>query len=631
MMRLSIRAQVLTLAIVPAVVIAGLVTLFSVLSRFEELETTLRERGDAVARRLGLGAEYPVFSGDRQALRQLGSAALAEADVHAVSFLDAQGRLLAAVARPVPDPANGGPAVPAEPQEIVHFSAAIAPVDGPVDRLFEQAATRTPAASPPVGRVLVQMSRAGVIAKKRRLVSGSVLIMLAGILAAAVASLRLGRALTRPLIAVTDVVERIGHGELSARAEPGGGPALERLIEGVNAMGARLESARDELERRVGAATAEAVQRKEEAERASLAKSRFLAMASHDLRQPMHALEMFVAELARMEHRPQSQRLISLVARSSEALGKLLDSLLDISKLDAGVMTPQLTQFALAPMLDRLERELAPLAGAKGLQLRVVPTRLAIESDPILFERVVRNLITNAIVYTNDGSVMVGCRRRGPNVRVEVRDSGIGVPAASQQEIFGEFVQLANPERDRSKGMGLGLAIVDRIARLLGHRMSLRSAPGRGSLFAIEARRAETPAPPDSSNADALDSRRLATITVLVIDDDELVLAATSSLLSSWGCEVVGGDSAAQVIREAPPAASPQLILCDYRLRDGRNGIDEVAALRAHFGPKIAAAIISGDTDPSLFALAKAADLPVLSKPVRPMQLRALVQSSRKA
>jgi len=629
MMRLSIRAQVLTLAIVPAVVIAGLVTLFSVLSRFEELETTLRERGDAVARRLGLGAEYPVFSGDRQALRQLGSAALAEADVHAVSFLDAQGRLLAAVARPALVPANGEPAAAAELQDIVHFSAAIAPVDGPVDRLFEQAAARPATASPPVGRVLVQMSRAGVIAKKRRLVSGSVLIMLAGILAAAVASLRLGRALTRPLIAVTDVVERIGHGELSARAQPGGGPALERLIEGVNAMGARLESARDDLERRVGAATAEAVQRKEEAERASLAKSRFLAMASHDLRQPMHALEMFVAELARMEHRPQSQRLIGLVARSSEALGKLLDSLLDISKLDAGVMTPHLTQFALAPMLDRLERELAPLAGAKGLQLRVVPTRLAIESDPILFERIVRNLITNAIIYTNDGSVMVGCRRRGPNVRVEVRDSGIGVPAASQQEIFGEFVQLANPERDRSKGMGLGLAIVDRIARLLGHRMSLRSAPGRGSLFAIEARRAETPAPPDSSNAEALDSRRLASITVLVIDDDELVLAATSSLLRSWGCEVVGGDSAAQVIREAPPAATPQLILCDYRLRDGRNGIDEVAALRAHFGQKIAAAIISGDTDPSLFALAKAADLPVLSKPVRPMQLRALVQSSR--
>lgn len=632
--RLSIRTQVFALAIVPAIVIAGLVTLFSVLSRFDELDSALFERGNAVARRLGVAAEYPVFSGDTQALHSLAASALADADVTAVTFVANDGRILGSAGSAQIDPVTMRPrsASPRAAAEIIVFSAQIAPVDGPTDALFDATVTGLPAAAAPTGHVLVELTRAGLSAKKRQLLLVSVAIMLAGLAVTGLASMRLGRALTRPLLAVTDVVERIGEGDLGARAVPAGGASLERLIEGVNAMAGRLESARDELEGRVAAATAEAIQRKDEAERASLAKSRFLAMASHDLRQPMHALEMFVTELARMEHRPQSQRLIEMVARSSDALGKLLDSLLDISKLDAGVMTPRISRFALAPMLERLERELGPMAGAKGLQLRVVPTRLAIESDPILFERIVRNLMTNAIVYTDDGSVLVGCRRRGAMVRVEVRDSGIGIPAASQQEIFGEFVQLANPERARSKGMGLGLAIVERIAKLLGHTMSLRSAVGRGSLFAVEARRAEAPDATDAATVDVFDSHRLAEITVYVIDDDELVLEGTASLLRSWGCAVHTGDTAAQVIADAggEAAVAPQLIVCDYRLRDGRNGIDEITKLRARFGGRVAAAIISGDTDASLFALAKAAELPVLSKPVRPMQLRALVQSSRR-
>lgn len=641
-MTTTLRAQITALSVVPAIVIAGLVTAFSIASRFDDLESHLNERGLSLAQRLAQAAEYSVFSGDAESLALLAQAAVREPDVRRVTFVGREGTALAQAQAAMTAAegegiSSGGlagglaGALADKREDHVQFLAPIRPATVPQDALFEQVAPgTTPQVDAAAGEVKIELSRATLQAKKQRLLAVSLGIMLAGLLVTGLIATRLVRRATRPIVDVTNAVASIGRGDLSARVPAGAGVALQGLVSGVNAMAKRLESARDNLESRVREATSEAILRKEEAELANLSKSRFLAMASHDLRQPMHALDMFIAQLEQMPLHTQAHKTVTLAARSSQSLGNLLDALLDISRLDAQVLAPKVAPVPLGPMLLRLEREFGPMAGVKGLQLRVVPTTLCVESDPMLLERMLRNLMANAINYTDRGSVMVVCRLRSDQVRMEIRDSGVGIAHASHEEIFGEFTQLGNSERDRSKGLGLGLAIVGRLSALLGHGVSVRSAPGRGSTFAITAQRAVEVAEPVEPQPAAGPLQGHA--SVFLIDDDELVLEATSSLLRSWGCEVFTGELARTVLAALPPTASaPNLILCDYRLRQGHDGISEIALLRQHFGFEIPAAIITGDTDPSLLEQLQAAGLPVLSKPARAMKLRALVQNAIKA
>jgi CheY-like chemotaxis protein/two-component sensor histidine kinase len=343
-------------------------------------------------------------------------------------------------------------------------------------------------------------------------------------------------------------------------------------------------------------ATAELRARKDEAERATLAKSRFLAAASHDLRQPMHALGLFISELSQHAHQPETRRLVRQIAASAEAMENLLDSLLDISKLDAGVFKPNLRTFPLQPLLDRLAVDFLPMAEERRLRLRLRPTGAWVESDPALLERVLINLLSNALRYTQEGSVLVACRRRGPLLRLEVRDSGVGIAPEAQDIIFHEFVQLENAERARNKGLGLGLAIVRRLTDLLGHRLALRSRVGGGSVFAVELPYAEP-----QEAAPAAEGERppgdLAGTRIVVVDDDPLALASLHSLLLSWGCQVYAADGLENIAMElATRGVVPQVVVSDYRLRGPRTGVDVIRALRNRWDPELPAILISGDT-----------------------------------
>lgn len=361
---------------------------------------------------------------------------------------------------------------------------------------------------------------------------------------------------------------------------------------------------------------------KQAVEQASLAKSRFLASASHDLRQPVHALGLFVGALRTHRLPKRSAALIDQIDASLAGLDSLFVSLLDISKLDAGVVQGEVCIVPLAPLLDRVCRDLAGEATAKGLTLHMAATRLSVVSDPVLLERILRNLVGNAVRYTETGGVVVGARRAGGKVSLEIWDTGPGIAPAYHDAIFEEFYQLANPDRDRAKGLGLGLSIVRRLATILNHDVILQSRPGKGAVFRVRAPRATT-AGPEMVRAESL--ARSDSGMILAIDDEHAVRAGMAELMRSWGHRVIvvsGGQEALALLTEAP-----DLIICDYRLRGGDDGITTIRALQARFGSDIPAILVTGDTAADRLREAEASGYPLLHKPLSPARLRAAVTS----
>ena len=368
-------------------------------------------------------------------------------------------------------------------------------------------------------------------------------------------------------------------------------------------------------------------EQKEVADRANVAKSKFLAAASHDLRQPIHALMLFVAALRQEVLAPAQRQLVNRMDASIQAMESLFNALLDISKLDAGVVTPRLEAFALTSLLAKLDNDYAPVAQAKGLRFRVRASSAWVLSDPTLLERMLRNLVENAVHYTQRGGVVVGVRRRGAAVAIEVWDTGPGIPADRQADIFQEFYQLDNPERDRRKGLGLGLAIVDRLSRLVQHPVRLTSRPGRGSRFMIElpyvAPESLALASPVGDEASA---QALVGGFVVVIDDEAAIRDGLEILLGSWGCLVLTAASGTEAVHKLGQAERfPDLILSDYRLRDGETGTDAIRRIVENLGRPVPAVLITGDTAPDRLREAQASGYRLLHKPVATEKLRAIL------
>ena len=368
---------------------------------------------------------------------------------------------------------------------------------------------------------------------------------------------------------------------------------------------------------------------KDIAEHASRTKTQFLAAASHDLRQPLQALGLFVMSLKLRARDPEMQAAVSRIERSMVALEGVLEALLDVSKLDAGVVSPRVESFPVARVLAAVREQFAATAERHKLRFKVRDTGAWCRSDPHMLERIVANLVSNALRYTKRGGVVVGCRRTGDALRIEVWDTGSGIPQDKQQDIFREFVQLDNPERSRDKGLGLGLAIVERLGRLLDHPINLRSIPGRGSLFSVTVPRVAQAEVADTSTLAPPAAGSLAGRFILVIDDDREVLEALEEVLELHGAHPIAATSEATA-REllADIGRAPDLIVSDYRLASGAVGIEMVQALQREYGTSIPGAILTGDIAPSVLKAVADADLPLLSKPIRPDQLIASLESA---
>jgi signal transduction histidine kinase/CheY-like chemotaxis protein len=361
---------------------------------------------------------------------------------------------------------------------------------------------------------------------------------------------------------------------------------------------------------------------RDSAEIANRAKSSFLAAASHDLRQPLHALGLFVGALADRVNDVEGAALVHKVNNSVTALELLFSALLDISKLDAGAIEPKLQPTPLDPLFDRLVNDFAPEALERGLKLAVVPTTGVAQSDSLLLERIVRNLVANALSYTQRGGVVVGCRRRGQRIGIEVWDSGPGIAASEQQRIFEEFYQVGNKERDRSRGLGLGLAIVRRLADLLGHDIEVRSQPGRGSVFGVWAKRADDVASVERHSPDDPFSTPLQQRRVMVVDDEAPIRDGMETLLHSWGCVAMVAADTAAAISLASAHGRPDVLLVDYRLRENVDGLGAIDELRKVLGEDIPAILISGESSVEELARIKRSGLLMLHKPVMPAKLR---------
>lgn len=629
----DIRDRMLLAALLPVTLVAVLLSSVFLAGRYADLDEAHQQRARSLARQLASASEYGLFSANTGSLQAIAAGALREPDVRSVMILNAQGQALALAG------SSGLTTLPAlGPQEQRWVDATtgldllLQPVNASqlrLDDLFEAGTPANQLDAAPLGHVVLEISRAAMVSRSHDMLAIGLAVTLGGVLFGAVLAVRIGRGVIRPILRVSDMIHRIGRGELSVRGQVQPDDPLRDLQLGLNQMAEHLQQGRDELEQRVALATSELRAKKEEAETATRAKSRFLAAASHDLRQPIHALGMFVARLAQLPHDRETRHLIGNLEASVRAMQDLLDALLDISRLDADAVRVQLQPVPLAPLFDQLRGALQPVASEKGLRLRLRCSDIWVQSDPTLLHRILLNLISNALRYTGNGGVLVGCRRSrgGSHLWIEVWDTGVGIAPEYQQDIFREFYQIGNPERDRSKGLGLGLNIVDRTARLLGHPLQLRSVPGHGTRFRIELPLAQ---PGDLQSllaaADPLPVDDVRGLRILVIEDDRQSAQALRGLLDSWGCVVAVVEGLQGALTVVDGGFVPDLVLSDFRLRAGESGMQTLEHLRTTLVRSLPACLMSGDTDPELIQSCRDAGLPLLHKPVRPAKLRTLIR-----
>lgn len=362
-------------------------------------------------------------------------------------------------------------------------------------------------------------------------------------------------------------------------------------------------------------------QEKQQAIQANQEKTRFLAAASHDLRQPIQAIRMFEYLLSSQIEDQNQRDTLHKIETATESLASLLDSLLDVSKLDAGIIEAHPESFSLGSLLERLQQEYQQQAQEKEVELRVVMTECQVFSDPNQLERILRNLIQNAILHMErPGKLLIGARRQQDHLSIQVIDNGHGIPQSEQAKIFDEFYQINNPERNRAKGLGLGLSIVKRLSVLLGHELSFHSESNKGTHFCILIPISEEPS---SIKTPHISLNRLPTelTRLLVVEDDIGVLEALQMLIETWGFDVYTAASQAEAL-EIAREFDIEIIVSDYQLQNDESGVDTVMTIRENSGKSIPAMILTGNTNPDILKELSEKSLPLLNKPVSPEKLK---------
>jgi signal transduction histidine kinase/ActR/RegA family two-component response regulator len=482
----------------------------------------------------------------------------------------------------------------------------------------------TPASRQPLAWVAIGID----LEQRRQLVAqlllASVGITLLGVLLAVLLVRQLALTGVRPLMDILASVKRISSGAFGVQMQvTANSPELRELQAMVNQMSESLRAYRHEMEAKVGIATAELEHKTREAEQASQAKSRFLAAASHDLRQPMHAISLYVESLKPQMKGRAGEETLQKLERSVFSMIEMFNAILDVSRLDAGVIQPRLAPVRISRLLLDIAEEFAGEADAKNLSLRVRAADRWVDSDPMLLGRIVRNLLSNALRHTAQGGILLSARPCGGRVRLQVWDTGSGIAPEHQPHVFYEFYQV-EPQGDRAQhGLGLGLSIVRRLARLLGYPLQLRSRPGRGTVFSIDL--------PPAAPCGGVEGGRVLPAQSLVgravvIDDDVDVRDALGRLLRAWGMEVQTFARLGEL--DAGLTSAPDVVLADYQLSGRETGLAAIDSVRSRWGAAIPAIVVTGDTRAESVQRFSELGMPVLYKPVQPAQLLSLLQAS---
>lgn len=630
----DIRTRVLLAAWLPVLMVGIGLSVAFLLGRSSDLNESYQQRARSLARQLASASEYGIFSSNEVQLYSICLGATKEPDVRSVDIFDANGNLLTRVGAPLTAPPGMEGNESSLHNSAVNLDVLVQPVFSSqigLDEVFESPARALPKTDQLLGHVVLVMSRQSLTLLEHSMLLLGALITFGGLLLGSGVAFLIARGVIQPIQRVTRQVARLESGELGYRAEVQAHDPFAALQRGLNSMAQHLQDSRQLLEYRVEKATQELRAQKESAEEATQSKSRFLAAASHDLRQPAHAMGMIVTRLMQFPHSAEEANVIDQLAASVRAQQDLLDSLLDIAQLDARAVKTSIQMLSVAELFAPLMYGFQAQAQAKHLNFRIRHSRLWVQSDPVLLTRILLNLVQNALRYTERGGVLVACRTvRGQRcARIEVWDTGVGIAPVHQKAIFKEFFQVGNSERDRSKGLGLGLGIVERTAQLLGHTVAVKSIPGRGSRFSIELPLAKHPHPvAQTFRQPVLPPNDLQGVRLLVIEDDALVSQAMVMLLSSWGCDVCQASGIQEALGAFRSGASPQLIISDYRLPAGENGLDAVQAIRGAAATAIPACIMSGDVASNLANVCREAGIQFLQKPVRAEALRRLILES---
>jgi signal transduction histidine kinase len=483
---------------------------------------------------------------------------------------------------------------------------------------------------PPLGSVLVRVSLADAIAAQRASLHNALITLAISLLVAGIIGWQVARWLSAPLRRLVAAVQQLGHGDAPVAVEITDRTEIGQLQRGFNAASAALFDMHRDMEREIDQATRALADKNAALEAASIAKARFLAAASHDLRQPLYALTLFSSPLAVDEDDAIRLDRIAHIQECVQALDHLFSELLDLSRLETGTMEAEISEFPLDQVFDEVSRNFRMIAEQHDLRLVIRTTDVWVRSDRTMLGRILNNLVSNALRYTPEGGVLVAARRRpGKQVRVDVWDTGIGIAAEHQARVFDEFYRVENhcdapPGDGPRRGLGLGLSTVQRLAELIGSDVQLRSRPRRGSVFSFV-----LPEVAPQSHADLLVDMPLdvSGMRVLVVDDEPAILSGIRYLLRSWGCDVITAEDGAQALDAVENwRTAPDLVISDLHLREGESGLDVLALLDAYYksegGRPFARLLITGETRRDRLQPILTANIPLLYKPVSPAQLR---------
>jgi signal transduction histidine kinase len=612
------------LGLLPTLLVATVLTAYHLHSRLDDLESTMKQQGMAMARHLATSAEYGVFSGNTAALGKLLDQAMEEpAMASAAVIWPDQTRLARGEAITRLPPLRKASQWQLGKRSWFAYPVQLSPLDKN-DPFIED----SPSASVPLAWIVVGIDLHQKQALAQKLLLASLGITLLGLALAILLINKLALTGLQPLLNIIAAVKRISSGGFGTRMDVNApAPELRELQAMVNQMSESLRSYQQEMEAKVHTVTAELEHKKKEAEQASLAKSRFLAAASHDLRQPMHAISLYVESLKPQMQGRAAEDTLNKIERSIFSTVELFNAILDVTKLDAGVVQPNLAPVRIRKLFLHLADEFAAEADRRGLSLRVRAPDVWIESDPILLERIVRNLLSNALLHTLRGGVLLSARPYQGQLRLQIWDTGSGIAPEHQARIFEEFYQAETQSAQTRHGLGLGLAIVRRLARLLGYPLQLNSRLGRGTVFSLDVP-VLTNGPADIEEP-GMDSSGVLKGHAVVVDDDPAILNALGHLLRQWGMDVQPFQSLHQVVHNL--RAAPDLVLADYQLLNGETGLMVAQAVRQRWGPHVPVVLITGDMRTETIQALRESGFPLLHKPVRADQLRATLSKLLKA